>query len=45
MAPDVRTFELARTLMAWAEARIADNARHVPPRPGATRVRIQDNPQ
>jgi ribosomal protein S18 acetylase RimI-like enzyme len=36
MAPDVRSVELAGALMAWSEARIADNARHVPPRAGAT---------
>jgi mycothiol synthase len=36
MAPDVRSVELARALMAWAQVRIADNARHVPPQSGAT---------
>jgi mycothiol synthase len=36
MAPDVRTPALARALIAWSEARMADNARQVPTRPGQT---------
>lgn len=32
MAPDVRTPDLARAVVAWSEARIADNARSVPSR-------------
>jgi len=36
MAPDVRTPALAQALVAWSEARMTENAPHVPPRPGAT---------
>lgn len=35
IAPEIRSPDVARALVAWSEARIADNARHIPPRPGA----------
>ncbi len=35
LSPAVRSPEVARALVAWSEARIVDNARRVPPRPGA----------
>lgn len=34
MSPEIRTPDVARALVAWSEARITANARHIPPRPG-----------
>lgn len=40
IAPEIRSPDVALALVAWSEARIADNARHIPPRPG-TRTFMQ----